>query len=617
MKIARFIVNFVILSIILSSFSISFGALNTGNVSVTEEDEKKLYRYEVNEKGEPVVDPVTSKNGDLNTFGVEGEHLNDNQGLHFTVNNPGAYTIDLARYSPESELRYTVQVKENGVWKEIRLLAHKEGEGYSLYSPTSSNGGKTITVWLDENREYRVVAKDAVTSALYKFLLYRDPGINGESNQLFRSDINASVRSSGAEKSANLETIPLGTRASSIPEGGKLSSFIGDTVPLEWVKAGAKTLGSLFEQRFVDLLLLIGDYAVNLLGDIFGEDVTISKLIYNRIKLVNPNFFDAGATNTILDIKLKDIVNDWYMFFRGLAIVFYIVAFLMIGVHVIYHSTGNGLEKAKSMVLDWVKGILILFAIPIFMKLIFKINDALIMMLADENGTYLTQGRSFTDGTLWSADAITFRSPKYISKRTGFVQYGSDEVNQSYAERLAEFEKNYDIMKIMRAYAGVTRKLGFCFLWYICIAQLISFIFIYVRRFFMIAFLISVFPITCIFNAISIMRGTKGMQMNTWIKEFMSNVFLQFIHAIIYSIITGVCMGLIIDSLQSQQSTATLNWLVMLISINFIPEGEKILKKLLASLSSGSTSIGASDGSQRVKGAVKNGINHFRQIVGR
>ncbi len=617
MKKARFITNFVIFCIILSSFTISYGALNTGNISIVSEDETKLYRYEVDPTGTPTVDPVTSANGDLNTFGIEGEYLNDDQGIRFTVNNPGAYTIDLARYSPESEVPYVVQVKENGVWKEVRLLAHKDGDEYILYSPTSSSGGKTATIWLDANKEYRVVSKNAVTSALYKFVLYRDPGINDESVQLYRSDINASVRTNGSDKSSNLESIPDGTRAKEIPPEGKIVSYTGETVPLMWVNPNDKSFGRIFEQQFVKLLLLIGDYAVSLLGDIFGEDVTVSKLVYNRIKLVNPNFFDKEATNTILDIKLRDIINDWYMFFRGLALVFYIIAFLMIGIHVLYNSTGAGMEKAKSMLLDWVKGILILFAIPIFMKLVFQVNDVLVMMLANENGTFLTQGKSFTDGTIWSADAITFRSPKYISKRTGFVQYGSDEVNQSYAERLEEYEKNYDLMKIMRAYAGVTQKLGFCFLWYVCIAQLITFIFIYVRRFFMLAFLISVFPITCIFNAISIMRGSKGMQMNTWIKEYISNVFVQFIHAIIYSIITGVCMGLIIDALQAHQSTATLNWLVMLIAINFIPEGEKILKKLLASLSSGSTGIGASDGSSKIKSAFKNGAGHLRQLAGK
>jgi hypothetical protein len=281
------------------------------------------------------------------------------------------------------------------------------------------------------------------------------------------------------------------------------------------------------------------------------------------------------------------------------------LAFLGVGIYTLYNSTGAGMEKAKSMLLDWIKGILILFFIPYVMKYILDLNDALINLLINNKASFLEQGTSFDDGSKWSVRALDFRSPKYVSRRTGYVQYASSEYNESYASELTTYENNFDLMRIMRAYTGVTYSLGYCFLWYVCIAQLLTFIFIYIKRFFMIALLIAIFPVTCIFNAISILRGQKGMQMNTWIKEFVTNVFTQFIHAVVYSIITGVCVDLIRTMLKGNTSSATMNWLVMLVAINFIPAGEKILKNLLSALASGSSSTGIAEGAKGIKGAVK------------
>ena len=84
----------------------------------------------------------------------------------------------------------------------------------------------------------------------------------------------------------------------------------------------------------------------------------------------------------------------------------------------------------------------------------------------------------------------------------------------------------------------------------------------------MIAFLIAVFPVVSLFNAISIIKGKKGPQFSTWLKEFLTNVFTQFIHALIYTIITGIIVSIIKDNLTV--SGGALNWIIVIVSIKRI-----------------------------------------------
>ena len=93
----------------------------------------------------------------------------------------------------------------------------------------------------------------------------------------------------------------------------------------------------------------------------------------------------------------------------------------------------------------------------------------------------------------------------------------------------------------------------------------------------MIALLVIIFPFTTIWYLIDKIKGRSPEAFRVWCVEFFVNVFTQSIHAIIYSIIASVC----INQVAKELSSDTMNWIIIIVAINFLFQGEKIVRKLM------------------------------------
>jgi hypothetical protein len=157
--------------------------------------------------------------------------------------------------------------------------------------------------------------------------------------------------------------------------------------------------------------------------------------------------------------------------------------------------------------------------------------------------------------------------------------------------------------------AGITARLLYVILWFIMLGQLIIFVFIYYKRYLMIAFLIAVFPITLFEYIIGSIVTGKQSAISGWSKEFFVNVFLQSIHAVIYGIITGIIMNQLLNVMQTGNS-ADINWFLMIVGVNFVFTGEKTLREIINAMATESVKTGddvmksAKGGMNKVKGAV-------------
>jgi len=364
------------------------------------------------------------------------------------------------------------------------------------------------------------------------------------------------------------------------------------------------------EETICELMLAAGDFFVSIINKIIGEEITVTALVYNEVDAVNPNFFDSSVNGSGITADIKSVIEDWYGVLRLIAIAMYIVALLAIGVSILLASTSSGTSKAKESLTEWVKGIIILTFMPYVMKYAFILNEEIINLLKSAaNAPTSSYGGVFGNTEEWSAEEIEFRSPEYVSRYTGQIEYGSDEASTAYLNKVPEYEQKIDLMRIMRAYAGVTKKFVYAVIWWILIGQLLAFIIQYYKRYFIIAFLIVMFPIVCTFQAVAIGRGLKSGEMSSWTKELFTNIFMQMIQAIIYTIITSVCISTVQVSMTS---TATLNWLLVILAINFVSDGEKMLRKILGAM--GSTADGVGKSGQGVKGAfnrVKSTVKRY------
>ncbi len=351
----------------------------------------------------------------------------------------------------------------------------------------------------------------------------------------------------------------------------------------------------------------IGDSLYSIIEDVGGKNISITNLVYNHVEAVNPNFFDdynAGLAH----VSIKKAVERWFVTFRKLAITVYLICLLTIGFRAIYNSTPQGIQKVKALFIEWLKGILYMFFMPYAIWMMFRINEALVKYVEDiANGVdYVVGGGNFSDGMTWSADMIEYRSPEYVSMYTGFKT--NSRGGEYRLKKIEENTANNDLIKAIRALAGATYQLHYVIIWYILIGQLLAFMYIYYKRYFKISFFIAAFPVICIFQAIGIMKDGKARAVQGWLGELISNIFLQFIHAVVYTVITSLVFEIILKQLVANASTV--NWLIIIIAINFVPEGEKILSKCLKALSQGSSAEGAASGGlkkdfKQLSGGVK------------
>ncbi|MBR6252426.1 MAG: hypothetical protein IKR04_01060 [Clostridia bacterium] len=597
MRKTKLLVGFVLFCIVLSFFSVAFAE------KITFLPNSECYSLTPSEGG-----PRYSEN----TFRIKNPG-GTTRSTFFKCNQTGVYTISLTLKDGKACPDYCIYNASSPDWRDTpetqfaSLACYKDGESYVTFSPQTASSDTTVKVYLYAGREYRV---DNWRSE-GELEIYYSPSDNSSDKEVYDSGISSRYRTCvNCKDNCGHDTVVDG-----VPDGGDVESPEDERTTVESTE-------SLFEYYLVQLLLSIGDFFVKLLGDIIGSDVTITKIIYNgagdnKIPALNPNLFDKTNASSFVGIDISQVVSDWYNFFRGLAFLFYVVTLLGIGIHILINSTGQGMAKAKSLAIEWSKGVLLLIFMPVFIKFLFEINEALVKMVYEKAlGNTYNAGEmlTYTDGSEWSATAVEFRSPEYVSKYTGSVALGSEEASIAYVNKLSTYRQSFDLMRIARAYAGATRKIGYSFIWYVLIGQLMVFIVMYYKRFFTILFLIAAFPVICIFHAISLLKGmNKAPEISSWFKKIVEQIFVQSIHAVVYALITGVCLTMFKSSISG--NNAGINWLLMIVAINFVPEGEKILKRILNSI--GGSGGGLAEQGKGLKGAIGRVTNGARKLVGR
>lgn len=596
-----------------------------GIVSVVEDEEtgpKATNVVSVEEQSDGSVDIVAQR--------TEGEE--DFITTTFTPTKTGVYTIDVTGidYEEGEDLYFLLTTKDG---KQVRLAAYQQRSdgNYKVFS-SNDEGGKTTTqvdVLLQEGVEYEIKLPSdrsspnekkgpyGTTAALRaKYNIHIEENLDADGRKIIQSDYAASMISNASNGNEELEEVNSFYK----PQNGRNVNFdyqapgrdiidaFGDIISGAVDEAG-NLIGSFaeeyvvnpFEETICELLLAMGDFSVKVLNDIMGQEVTVAALVYNQVDAVNANFFEnSGGSSSPLTGKVKSVVSQWYSIFHTMAIAVYLAAFLAIGLRILLGSTNNGMGKAREMLFQWGKGVVYLFFMPFLIRYAFMINDSFVSMLCEEAGlSQLSSGTTFGGSDELTADGLEFRSPEYVTNDSGKIEYGSDELTEIYMDKVAIYEGNLDLMRVMRAYAGATKRFVYVLIWWILLIQVVVFIVQYYKRFFIIAFLIAMFPLICVFSGISVARGHGITEISSWMRELFTNIFMQAIQAIIYTIITGVCVSVVSADIQS---SGTLNWLIIIMAINFVSEGEKILRKILGAL--GNTAPGVGETGRGIRGAI-------------
>lgn len=366
------------------------------------------------------------------------------------------------------------------------------------------------------------------------------------------------------------------------------------------------------EMTVSELCLSVGDHFMEYINFLLKEEVTIDKIIYNKVKSLNANFFDKSVnpTKSTASKFIKDMVNSWYSFLGKIVIVVYLVALVAVGVMIMLGGAGRR-ASAQDMLIKWTLGIAIFYLFPYVMRYSFDINEALLRMMAGENSASIGSGNNFGSGVSdLTQDEIEERSPEYVTKTSYLLTLGSEEATAAYLNSVENYTRKTDLMRIMRAMAGVTGRMLFVILWFVMIVQLVIFIFIYYKRYLMIAFLIIIFPITLVEYIVGTITTGKQSALSSWCKEFFVNVFLQSIHAVVYGIVAGVIIEQIKSTLASG-GLSRINWIIFIVATNFVFTGEKIIRDIINA--AGTESVKPVDEvGKGFRGGIKKGFDKVR-----
>lgn len=187
-------------------------------------------------------------------------------------------------------------------------------------------------------------------------------------------------------------------------------------------------------------------------------------------------------------------------------------------------------------------------------------------------GTVATRIDNAPGGLLAGADDITDALLEYSQAYAKKLELESDLRATETAIALAN--KGIDLESTMKVRAGETRRVIYVLVWFILIYQLVVLLFIYYKRLVIVGVLIVIYPLAVMVYAIEKLMGIdKPKSFKTWMSEYLVNVFVQTVHALVYIMLVEAGLRVYEDDED--------NWLLFLIAVLAIFPMESVIRSLM------------------------------------
>lgn len=368
--------------------------------------------------------------------------------------------------------------------------------------------------------------------------------------------------------------------------------------------------------------------------------LTPEAMFANEVPLLDVNFFSETRDGLITDadgnkyietitqtgqkikmkstaLELRPTISKWYFALRNLAIVALLSILVYIGIRILISSSADDKAKYKQRMVDWLVAMCLLFFMHYIMafavkmteeitKAVNSVNDPYYITFGDsdsklkdykyEAGSGDSEGENIfnvSDGlgkTLHDNNIITDYNGKYIFMwPTNLTGKARIELQLEPTEDLTE-----DDIEM--------RQFGYTVIYLALVMYTILFLFRYLKRVMMLAFLTIIAPLMAMTYPLDKLQDGSAQGFNTWLKEYIFNLLIQPVHLILYTVLIGASMDLIAD-----------NIVFALAALGFILQAEKILRKFFgfekASTVAGGSALGGALAMQ--------GINQMSKLLGK
>lgn len=238
---------------------------------------------------------------------------------------------------------------------------------------------------------------------------------------------------------------------------------------------------------------------------------SIDKTVFNRVALFNINYFNTEDSYNVGDkeveadynnIKIKNSITTSYYICRILSLTISVVILIYIGIRMALSTVASDQAKFKKMLMSWVESIVILFVMPYIMSALFTFGESVTGIFFNIRNDLLGQS------VPGSAEG----------------KYGVFE--ETIRKQI--FGKIYDC-------SGLNLALWSLIYWVLLFNEF-KFLWLYLKRVLIVGFLIIISPIITITYSIDKVGDGKAQAFSIWLKEFILNVLIQPLHALLYLI---------------------------------------------------------------------------------
>ncbi|MCL2859505.1 MAG: hypothetical protein FWF46_02810 [Oscillospiraceae bacterium] len=298
--------------------------------------------------------------------------------------------------------------------------------------------------------------------------------------------------------------------------------------------------------------------------------VTVEDVIFNRVPLLDANFFDfanAGGkqlSQNSLIYKVRQGIAGWYSTLRTIAIMGMLAMLIYIAIRMALSNVAEDKANYKSKFVDWLIGFIIVLTIHYFMLAIITINDQFVKILdfsANSSTTSTTQS-----GTTGDGDEMT------ANEQFGAMMQGLSTVGYTQKNAVQPDDNSQSIYETVRIQAyDVQASTGWTatIIYMVLVFFLVRFVVFYTVRLFTLAILTIISPLMGVLYAMN----KRVYALKNWGLEYGHNVLIQLVHAIIYSAFISI-------ALQLTKTSTFVGAIIAVVFLGFMLSAEELVKKI-------------------------------------
>lgn len=252
------------------------------------------------------------------------------------------------------------------------------------------------------------------------------------------------------------------------------------------------------------------------------EPYTIESMIFNKVPIFNVNFFSdevAGKEikkDSVVGI-IRRLIAIWYVTFRNIALIVLAILIIYYGIRMAISTVASEKANYKRILIGWLKSIMVILFIHYIMYIVIYFNETFINIIASTN------------------------------------------------ENEASI---YNTIKTRALEAPLNVAVPATILYFALLIMWIRFIISYFKRTFTVAFLAILAPIVGIRYAIENSSGKASQMLSNWVQRFITSVFIQSIHALVYVVFVRTALETALQDLHG--------FFIALFFLNFILSADKI-----------------------------------------